>query len=72
MENWKTENLAETYLEGVRSVIPFAHEEIEILLRIIKFFKPNLNSFLDLGIVHGRRGFLRSDKSDLAPTFLRV
>ncbi len=49
MENWKTENLAETYLEGVRSAIPFVHEEIEILLRIIKFFKPNLNSFLDLG-----------------------
>ncbi len=56
MENWKTENLAETYLEGVRSAIPFAHEEIEILLRIIKFFKPNLNSFLDLGCGDGVLG----------------
>ena len=56
MENWKTENLAETYLEGVRSAIPFAYEEIEILLRIIKFFKPNLNSFLDLGCGDGVLG----------------
>lgn len=56
MENWKTENLAETYIEGVRSAIPFAHEEIEILLRIIKSFKPNLNSFLDLGCGDGVLG----------------
>ncbi len=56
MENWKTENLAETYLEGVRSAIPFAHEELEIILRIIKFFKPDLNSFLDLGCGDGVLG----------------
>lgn len=56
MENWKTENLAETYLEGVRSAIPFAHEEIEILLRIIKSVTPNFNSFLDLGCGDGVLG----------------
>ena len=56
MENWKSENLAEIYLEGVRGAIPFAYEEIEILLRLIKFFRPNLNSFLDLGCGDGILG----------------
>lgn len=56
MENWKTENLAKTYLEGVRGAIPFAHEQIEILLRIIRSFNPNLNSFLDVGCGDGILG----------------
>lgn len=55
-ENWQTENLAKTYLEGVRGAIPFAQEQIEVLLRIIKFFKPELNSFLDLGCGDGVLG----------------
>ncbi len=56
MNNWKTEKLAKTYLEGVRGAIPFASEQIEILLRIIKKFQPNLNSFLDLGCGDGILG----------------
>lgn len=56
MENWKTKHLADTYLEGVRKAIPFANEEIEILLRVIKFFKPDFNSFLDLGCGDGVLG----------------
>lgn len=56
MESWKTKDLAETYLDGVRGAIPFAHGQIEILLRLIKFFKPNLNSFLDLGCGDGILG----------------
>ena len=49
MENWKTEKLAETYLEGVRGAIPFANEQIGFLLRIINSFKRDVTSFLDLG-----------------------
>ena len=56
MEDWKTKNLADTYLEGVRSAIPFAGEQIEILLRLIKFFKPDVKSFLDLGCGDGVLG----------------
>jgi len=51
--NWKTEKLTETYLEGVRGAIPFANEQIDILLRIISFFKPDVTSFLDLGCGDG-------------------
>lgn len=56
MNHWKTENLAKTYLEGVRGAIPFANEQIEMLLRIIKKYQPNLNSFLDLGCGDGILG----------------
>ena len=56
MNNWKTEKLAKTYLEGVRGAIPFANEQIEILLRIIKRYQLNLNSFLDLGCGDGVLG----------------
>jgi ubiquinone/menaquinone biosynthesis C-methylase UbiE len=56
MESWKTENLAETYLDGVRSAIPLANEQIEILLRLIKRFRPNVESFLDLGCGDGVLG----------------
>jgi ubiquinone/menaquinone biosynthesis C-methylase UbiE len=55
-ESWKTKKLTETYLDGVRSAIPFANEQIEILIRIIRFFKPMVNSFLDLGCGDGVLG----------------
>lgn len=56
MESWKTADLAETYLEGVRSAIPLAHEQIEILLRVITAFRPDVTSFLDLGCGDGVLG----------------
>lgn len=56
MENWKTEKLTEIYLEGVRGAIPFANEQVDILLRIISFFKPDVTSFLDLGCGDGILG----------------
>jgi len=57
MENWKTERIASTYIEGVRGAIPLASEQIEILLRIIHFFKPEIISFLDLGCGDGILGY---------------
>lgn len=56
MENWKSEKLAETYLEGVRAAIPFVKEQLDILLLIIKTFKPDLTSFMDLGCGDGVLG----------------
>ncbi len=32
---WKTTELAQKYLSGVRSAVPLATEQIEIILRII-------------------------------------
>ena len=56
MDNWKTNHLAETYLEGVRGAIPFANAQIELMMRIINFFRPGMNSFLDLGCGDGVLG----------------
>ncbi len=56
MENWKTEKLAAIYLEGVRGAIPFANEQMEIILRLINSFKPDMASFLDLGCGDGILG----------------
>lgn len=57
MEHWKTEELASTYVKGVRAAIPLANDQIEILLRIIHFFKPEVTSFLDLGCGDGVLGY---------------
>jgi tRNA (cmo5U34)-methyltransferase len=56
MNDWRTKNLAKIYLEGVRSAIPLANEQIDLIVRIVKFFLPNLNSFLDLGCGDGILG----------------
>jgi tRNA (cmo5U34)-methyltransferase len=56
-ENWKTEQLASTYIEGVRGAIPLASEQIEIILRIIRSIKPGMTSFLDLGCGDGVLGY---------------
>ncbi|MGD1713500.1 hypothetical protein [Dapis sp. BLCC M172] len=41
---WKTAELSQKYLSGVRSAIPLAIEEIEIILRIIQMARPQINS----------------------------
>jgi SAM-dependent methyltransferase len=62
MNDWRTKKLTKTYLEGVRGAIPFANEQIELFIRIIGFFRPVVNSFLDLGCgdgILGRTVFLK-------------
>ena len=56
MSDWRTEKLAKTYLEGVRGAIPFANEQIDLLIRIIRYFQPNVKSFLDIGAGDGILG----------------
>ncbi len=53
---WKTEALAQTFLEGVRGAIPLAAEQIDVILRVIKTTQPNLDTFLDLGCGDGILG----------------
>lgn len=56
MNDWKTEKLTKIYLDGVRGAIPFANEQIELIVKIIRFFQPNIKSFLDLGCGDGILG----------------
>lgn len=56
MDTWKTKNLAETYLDGVRSAIPLANEQMEIIFKTVKYFLPQVKSFMDLGCGDGVLG----------------
>ncbi|NER02882.1 MAG: class I SAM-dependent methyltransferase [Okeania sp. SIO3C4] len=53
---WTKAELAQKYLSGVRSAIPLATEQIEIILRIIQGTRPQVNNFLDLGCGDGILG----------------
>lgn len=55
-EVWKTEELAKTFLEGVRGAIPLAAEQIDVMLRAIASTQPNVEAFLDLGCGNGILG----------------
>jgi SAM-dependent methyltransferase len=55
-EIWKTEELVRTFLDGVRSAIPLAGEQIRIMLRLIRRNERNVRSFLDLGCGDGILG----------------
>lgn len=53
---WRDEALTARYLEGVRGGIPFAEEQIGIVLRLIAAACPEVKSFLDLGCGDGVLG----------------
>lgn len=53
---WKCESLGKQYLEGVRGAIPFAEQQIELMLRIVDKACPRLRRFLDLGCGDGVLG----------------
>jgi len=52
-EVWKTASLAQTFLKGVRGGIPFANEQIDIMLRLIEARGEPLDRFADLGCGNG-------------------
>lgn len=56
MHDWRSAKLTEDYLEGVRGGIPLAETQIEVIIRIIKSWIPNMNTFLDLGCGDGVLG----------------
>ncbi|MCZ7671162.1 MAG: class I SAM-dependent methyltransferase [Chloroflexi bacterium] len=53
---WQGEVLTKTYLEGVRSAIPLANEQIDIMLRLIRASQSEVNWVLDLGCGDGILG----------------
>lgn len=48
-EVWKSNELARTFLEGVRGAIPLAQEQIDIMLRLIQAAQLPVRRVLDLG-----------------------
>lgn len=61
---WKDDTLADHYLSGVRGAIPFANAQIDMMLRLIDKFVPQVERFLDLGCGDGILGkqILDNDK----------
>ncbi len=53
---WKNEELSKVFLEQVRGAVPFAAEQVEIMLRIIGTAAPRVRTFLDLGCGDGILG----------------
>ena len=53
---WKSAALNKQYLEGVRGAIPFAQEQIDLLLRLTRKALPDVGRFLDLGCGDGILG----------------
>ena len=52
-EAWKGEELVRTYLEGIRGALPFAREQIELTLRLVRAAGIEPRSVLDLGCGDG-------------------
>ena len=52
-EVWKASSLAAVYLEGVRGAIPLAHEQLDVMVRLIAACGRPLRRFLDLGCGDG-------------------
>jgi tRNA (cmo5U34)-methyltransferase len=52
-EVWKSPSLAARYLEGVRGAIPFAQEQIEVMLRLVAACGRPIRRLLDIGCGDG-------------------
>ena len=53
---WKTEELAETFLKGVRGAIPAASLQLEVISKIVNVWCPVPSEILDLGCGDGVLG----------------
>jgi SAM-dependent methyltransferase len=55
-EVWKNAEVAKNFLEGVRSAIPLAGEQIDCLLRVMRLSNVKVERFIDLGCGNGILG----------------
>ena len=55
-EAWKSSTLNQQFLQGVRGAMPFAREQLEMMLRVISHWQPQPEIFLDLGCGDGILG----------------
>ncbi len=56
MHDWKTSQLTQDFLEGVRGGIPLAKIQIELVIKLIRAWKPDLTVLVDLGCGDGILG----------------
>jgi SAM-dependent methyltransferase len=56
MHDWRSAKLTEDYLAGVRGGIPLAETQIEVIIRIIKSWLPEVHTILDMGCGDGVLG----------------
>jgi SAM-dependent methyltransferase len=56
VDGWKREDLGKHYLDGVRSAIPLADYQLEVMLAIIEKFELKVKAFLDVGCGDGILG----------------
>jgi tRNA (cmo5U34)-methyltransferase len=53
---WKTKELSKLFIDNVRGAIPLAETQIEIMLKIISIWNPNIKKVIDLGCGDGILG----------------
>lgn len=53
---WRTQELSDTYLDGVRGAIPLAEAQIEVMLKVIDLWRPHPQRVVDLGCGDGILG----------------
>ncbi len=53
---WQANELASTYLDGVRGAIPLAAQQIDVIVRLCRAARPQARSLLDLGCGDGILG----------------
>ena len=53
---WQTEALSTSFLENVRSAIPLRSTQIEVILKLIKLWNPDVKKVMDLGCGDGILG----------------
>ena len=59
--HWKTEELSQSVIENVRGAIPSAETQIEVLLKIVSIWNPEVKNVVDLGCGDGILGrFIQS------------
>jgi SAM-dependent methyltransferase len=54
--DWKTSQLTQDYLEGVRGGIPLVEIQAELIIRLIRAWRPSPGLFVDLGCGDGVLG----------------
>jgi SAM-dependent methyltransferase len=53
---WKSSEVVQNFLTGVRGAVPLAGEQIDVLLRLLRLTQSQVDSFLDLGCGDGILG----------------
>ena len=53
---WLSHDLSQSFIEGIRGAVPFAVEQIDLVLRLVAAWRPEPDSFLDLGCGDGILG----------------